>query len=320
MELIFGILIIIPYNQIFICNFIGIKESEIKGDQTYEDFNFTFYNDYEKINPMTKKEAIKNFLGNLLSNGLISKEEYNQIYQNIDKVNLLETYYKARKNFSDSLLLKVFMNMPELDNKRQNKQRKSFLTKLKEQSKNKNITFFNLILSSINQNYNANNGNDGQINDIENNNDENLINTAKPKSSRKKVNNKNELTNFSNTINGNIKNVNTNQIGNNININININISNSDEHEKDTTKKRKSLSKKNMEIFKHLVKTEQSKILSYYKNPVLFSIKKLCEGIIFNNDNNYEEDKKEIDKLSKINEDIYSINESNANTDRKSVV
>ena len=71
-----GALIIIPYNQIFVCDFIGIKESDIKGDQTYESFNLAFYNDYEKINPMTRIEAIKNFLKKLLSDHLITQYYY----------------------------------------------------------------------------------------------------------------------------------------------------------------------------------------------------------------------------------------------------
>ena len=157
-----GVLIIIPYNQIFVCDFIGIKESDIKGDQIYEDFNLTFYNDYEKINPMTRKEAIKKFLNKLLSDGLISKSEYDKIFKNLDKVNLMETYYKARKNFAESLLLKAFMNIPETDNKRNHKNKKSFLERLKEHSrKNKtsimNILFPNLNLNNISNNINNNN-------------------------------------------------------------------------------------------------------------------------------------------------------------------
>ena len=42
---------------------------------------------------MTRKEAIKKFLNKLLSDGLISKSEYDKIFKNLDKVNLMETYY-----------------------------------------------------------------------------------------------------------------------------------------------------------------------------------------------------------------------------------
>ena len=59
--LIFAGLIIIPYNQIFDIDFIGINESDLNQEK-YEDCYFTFFNDYEKTNPMTNKEGIKNFM------------------------------------------------------------------------------------------------------------------------------------------------------------------------------------------------------------------------------------------------------------------
>ena len=340
---IFGILMIIPYNQIFAFDFIGVKESDLKGDKIYEDFYFEFYNDYEKINPMTKKDAIKKFLDRLLQDRLISKEDYDTIFENIDKVNLMETYYKARKNFADSLLQKVFMNMPELDNRNKPRKRKSFLERLKEHSRSHKIQIINLILSHINQN-SIDNTNTEQINnneitntDINTNND--LISQTYPRSSARQFNNNNDINNnnsnnnnpllaqLTNQLSGNINsiNTNTNRVGNNININININITNEDAKKEETKKeenKKKRLSKKNLDIFKHLIKTEQNKILSYYQNPVLFGIKKMMEGIIFDDKNKKgkeeeKEDKKDVNKkinnLSKINE----INDDLIDEDKK---
>ena len=60
---------------------------------------------------MTKKDSIKKFLDRLLQDKLMSKDDYDKILQNIDKVNLMEFYYKARKNFADSLLMKVFIDL-----------------------------------------------------------------------------------------------------------------------------------------------------------------------------------------------------------------
>jgi len=322
--IIFAVLIIIPYNQIFVCDFIGIKESDLKGDQTYEDFNLTFYNDYEKINPMTKKEAIQRFLEKLLKNGLISKPDYDKIIKNIDKVNLMETYYKARKNFAESLLLKAFMNIPETDNKNKNKKRKPFLERLKEHSRANRINIINLLLSHINPNNNINNSNTINYDEINN-----LIQDNNKKGKRGTRGQKsNSLINFGNQINGNISGINTNTFGNNININININISSNDNNDESSdknknNKKRTSLSKKNMDIFAHLIKTEQKKILSYYRNPVLFSIKKMCEGIIFHNNHDDEEEEEEekkdnkdhLSNIEEINLDENNINEHNeANT------
>ena len=56
--IIFASLIIIPFNQIFDFDFIGINESQLT-TENYEQCYFTFFNDYEKTNPMTKKEGIK---------------------------------------------------------------------------------------------------------------------------------------------------------------------------------------------------------------------------------------------------------------------
>ena len=325
---IFGILIIIPYNQIFAFDFIGIKESDLKGDKTYEDFYFTFYNDYEKINPMTKKDSIKKFLDRLLQDKLMSKDDYDKILQNIDKVNLMEFYYKARKNFADSLLMKVFMNMPELDNRNKTIKRKSFLDRLKEHSRTNKIRLINLILAQINQNNNKNNteqsdndNNNENANNNNKNNNNDLIAQTQQRSSIRGLN-INPLEQLTNQLSGNLSsiNTNTNRVGNNININISINITKEDKDKKkedkeNKNKKRKSsLSKKNMDIFKHLIKTEQNKILSYYRNPVLFGMKKMMEGIIFDKKEE-KEDKKDINNLNKINEMIEdSADEKNSRT------
>ena len=322
--IIFGALIIIPYNQIFVFDFIGIKESDIKGDQIYEDFNLTFYNDYEKINPMTRKDAIKKFLDNLLKNALISKPDYDKILENIDKVNLMETYYKARKNFAESLLLKAFMKIPETDNKNKSKQnlRKSFLDKLKDHSKTSKINIVNLLFSHINQNGNINNK---AINPDENNNnilpDNNLIKQTEESSKETKGRKNNTPIVFSNPLGRNINNINANSMGNNFHINNIINISNENGESEEkfnnkNNKKKISLSKRNIDIFAHLIQTEQNKILNYYRNPVLFTIKKMCEGIIFHDNHNDEnEDNKEnakdgLSEIEEINLEENNINEN----------
>ena len=78
-------------------DFIGINESELT-TETYEKCYFTFFNDYEKTNPMTKKDGIKNFMLKLEKEGLISRSEYSKIISDFENANLMETYYKARKN------------------------------------------------------------------------------------------------------------------------------------------------------------------------------------------------------------------------------
>ena len=295
--IIFGVLIIIPYNQIFVCDFIGIKESVLKVDKEYEDYSFIFFNDYEKINPMTKIEAIKRFLDNLKSNALITEEDSNIIMKNIDKVNLMETYYKARKKFAESLLIKAFMNIPETNDKIKKGNKVAFIEKLKQYSKNKKMNIINLLLSHINQNNNPN------LNYINNNLDESNSNLISNKTSQKNKKN-NSVINFGNELKGQIDSINANSMGNNIHINININISNGENEDtaNKNTQRKTSLSKKNMDIFKYLVKREQKKILNYYRNPVLFIIKQMCEGIIFHN-NDEKEDKNKLSDIEEINID-----------------
>ena len=176
----FGILIIIPYNQILIFDFIGINESEIKKNQNYEDYYFSFYNDYERNNPMTKKQGIKHFLKKLIENALISKKDYELILKNVDNVNLLETYYKARINFSHNLLQKAFLGLGDTNKTNNKNRRKSrFISNFKEFAKNNKINALtrlilphNLFGNIINENDDNNFG----INDIMGSNENNVNN------------------------------------------------------------------------------------------------------------------------------------------------
>ena len=301
----------IKYNQIFVCDFIGIKESDLKSAQTYEDLSLAFYNDYEKINPMTRKDAIKKFLDKLLKNALISKPDYDKIFQNIDKVNLIETYYKAKKNFAESLLLKAFTKMPEMDNKNRNKKRKTFLERLIEYVKANKINIINLILSLINQNNNIPSTNIINIEESNINlkNDNNDNKEKQPNESPKGTNEQknNSLIIYENPNEGN--SIKENNFGSEININNYISV----KHNYETLEKnhlrnnKRKLSKKNMDIFIYLVKTEQKKILSYYRNPVLLIMKKMVEGIIFHI--NHDDEQKE--KNSDIKENLSNIEEIN---------
>ena len=103
----FAILIIIPYNQILCFDFISIKESQLKDSQNYDDVYFNFYNDYERSNPMTKKEGMKRFLEKLKERGYINFMD-EAIMKNYNNINLMETYYKSRQNFNNTLFRKAY--------------------------------------------------------------------------------------------------------------------------------------------------------------------------------------------------------------------
>ena len=302
---IFGVLMIIPYNQIFVCDFIGIKESDLKGEQEYEDFTYPFFNDYEKINPMTKKEAQKKFWDKMLKDGFISKSEYDFIFKNLDKINIMETYYRARKKFAITLIQKVFVNMPDKPLLVQSKKRKSFLERFKEYSRANKSNIINMILSHIDPNYNENNKDKNNNNLIEND-----IDAGTKSTFRELNNNNNNNMNFSSPKDSNDKI----DINNDANKEENINNNNYNEENPNVNERRKSsLSKKNIDIFKFLIKREQSKIFNYYKNPVFFTIKKMMEGIIFNNneENDIEKENEKENNAEQINNNLIDDNNNN---------
>ena len=162
----FGILIIIPYNQILIFDFIGIKESEIKKNQKYEDYYFSFYNDYERNNPITKKEGIKHFLKKLIEKALITEKEYKLVLKNIEKINLFETYYKARINFSQNILQKAFLSLGKNETNKLKRRNSKFISNFKEFIKHNKVNALtkflfpgNILGNIINENMNNDDNN-----------------------------------------------------------------------------------------------------------------------------------------------------------------
>ena len=79
---VFFILLIIPYGQYLNFNFIGINQSQII-NKKYNDVYFTFYNDYERMNPFTRKIGTINYLQRLKDKDYISEEEFQIQKKNI---------------------------------------------------------------------------------------------------------------------------------------------------------------------------------------------------------------------------------------------
>ena len=103
----FAGLMLIPFNQIFTFDFIKVKESELNDDKNYEEMYFNFYNDYERTNPITKKEGMKRFIYKLKEKGYINTID-EAILKNLNNINLMEIYYKTRQNFARLLIQKGF--------------------------------------------------------------------------------------------------------------------------------------------------------------------------------------------------------------------
>ena len=98
--IIFGVLIIVPYNYFLnyiIKDILNLKESRIHKTSLDNEY-FSFFNDYERANPMTKKEGLTNYLNGLKSKGYISDTIYKENIENLQNVNLMHLYYNESKN------------------------------------------------------------------------------------------------------------------------------------------------------------------------------------------------------------------------------
>ena len=81
--------IIIPYGQYLNYNIIGVNQSQII-NKTYNDAFFTFYNDYERMNPFTRKIGTINYLKRLKEIDYISEEEFQNQKQYIESLNFMQ--------------------------------------------------------------------------------------------------------------------------------------------------------------------------------------------------------------------------------------
>ena len=311
--ILFAILMIIPYNQILAFDFIGINESELKKNQNYEEQYFTFYNDYEKINPMTKKEGIKHFLNKLTSNGLISKKDYDSILNNFENINLMETYYKARINFSNNLMQRVFLGMGDCATNNMSKRQSKFILNFKEFAKKNEGKLANNLFMNKNQDNNSEstcsgtnmhflrkNSNDDIQNNIYKGN-LNYLNNGLSLNYSNKNNKKNfQHSNFSLKSNSSESRLNENPEKKNT-IDIFKNENNNNDKNNLANKKDKD-KKPTGNIPSH----EQKNILNLYSNPLFFGIKILINSTI---QKNQDEEKNNIKDKDLINNIIEEQNE-----------
>ena len=306
--ILFAVLMIIPYNQILAFDLIGISESELKKNQSYEDYYFSFYNDYERTNPMTKKDGIKHFLNKLIDNGLINKKDYDAILDNFENINLMETYYKARINFSNNLIQRAFMGIGDEDEN--NIRRKSrFLTNFKEFSKNNGGKIINHLFLHKNQDNNSDttssNSNlyfDRGINkDIDNQNNLymrqfNHFNTNLNRNFSNKSNKNNFHYNYSLRSNKESEGQLSDKNNNNT-------ISNDYKKENNNIIEQSTkivIQRKSNIIIENLKNKEQNNILNLYNNPLFFGIRVLCDNIYMDK----SEDKKNCESENLINNNV----------------
>ena len=93
----FCILAIIPYTKPI--SYYFNSSNNFKGDsQTFNDLYFSFYNDYQRQNPFTKKEGLYFYINELKNKGYISDFLYEIMIKNIEKINIMSIYHNASLN------------------------------------------------------------------------------------------------------------------------------------------------------------------------------------------------------------------------------
>ena len=91
--ILFVIIVFIPYHYIKF-NLLGITEGEItKG--SYDQYELMFPTDYEKQNPLTKKDAMIKYFNRLEQKGLIDNIQSRYFISNIEKESSMDSYYKT---------------------------------------------------------------------------------------------------------------------------------------------------------------------------------------------------------------------------------
>jgi hypothetical protein len=114
--IVFGILIFIPYHDYVTYDFLKLKESKVHPSKL-DDVYLSFFTDYERANPMTKKEGIESYLKALKDKGKIDEEFFNKCLENLVNVNLMKLYYFDRKNQNILKIQKTLMSKANKKNK-----------------------------------------------------------------------------------------------------------------------------------------------------------------------------------------------------------
>jgi len=94
--IVFGVSIILPYHQLLSIDFLKFDESKIH-EEKYSEKYVDFLNDYERANPMTKKEGEIRYLEQLEKKHKINRKEAEERKKKIKEENPLQ-YYRNQIN------------------------------------------------------------------------------------------------------------------------------------------------------------------------------------------------------------------------------
>ena len=115
--IIFLILSILPYTKLLDLDCLKFN-SKNNNNTNFEDLYFSFYNDYQRQNPITKIDGLKNYINKLRINGFISQKVYNFSYMNIDTINVMELYYRSKMNRNIVQSQQALANRSTIKNKK----------------------------------------------------------------------------------------------------------------------------------------------------------------------------------------------------------
>ena len=105
MIIFFSFLSITPFARFFKIDLVEINESEVNKYE-YDDVYFEFNLDYERANPITRKDGIEKYVKKLLDKNFITKDQYEKVLERINNkkfINLMKLYYKNdRISISDN--------------------------------------------------------------------------------------------------------------------------------------------------------------------------------------------------------------------------
>jgi hypothetical protein len=238
---------------------------------------------------MTKKEGIKNFMLKLEKDGLISRSEYSQIIANFDNANLMETYYKARKNIGNSLAQQSFVNMKKMTTMRRKtgKRKQTFLDTFRQyQNKRQTKKTIRMMIEDTKRRSKKKSTHVDE---------EKIIEEKENESQTESEKKNNNSFNLSFSVNNSVQESEKNDF----------NFSNNSEQDipkRISSKKMNNFSPINLKRRHNIVGQEQQQAVlnfaSMYDNPFLFGIKQLCDNI------SEAEDEEKTDEESEESEEL----------------
>ena len=93
--IIYSVMFFIPYHQLLNCDCLKIKESDIY-KKTYEEAYLELQPDYERENPMTRKEGFKKYYQRLIDSRQLQTEINIDELVELKNVNILSLYFNNR--------------------------------------------------------------------------------------------------------------------------------------------------------------------------------------------------------------------------------